>query len=258
MSGRLYAGVGGWTFEPWRGSFYPVGLPQKRELEFASRALTAIEINGTYYSTFPPATWARWKEETPEGFVFSIKASRFATNRKRLPDAHVSVGKFLGQGLVELGEKLGPINWQLAPTKKFDPAEIDEFLSLLPGEIEGRPLRHAVEVRHESFACEHFIALARKHAVAIVHADSNDFPLIPADTAPFTYARIMRSRERIKQGYTNAELDQLALAARQWMRRGDAFVFFISSAKRRNPAAALAFLRRFRTSPVSPPKRQRR
>lgn len=244
MAGRIYAGVGGWTFPPWRGVFYPKGLPQKRELEFAARALTAIEINATYYSTFPRATWARWRDQTPDGFVFAVKASRFATNRKQLPDAGAAIEKFLGQGLSELGDRLGPINWQLAPTKRFDRDEMAGFLALLPRKLEGRALRHAIEVRHESFACADFVALARKHRVAIVHAESADFPRIEAETAPFTYARIMTAQERLKQGLANAQLDALSQKAGAWAERGDAFVFFISAAKQRNPAAAQAFLRR--------------
>lgn len=246
MAGKIFAGVGGWTFEPWRGVFYPAGLPHKRELEFAAQALTAIEINGTYYSSFPRATWTRWRTETPAGFMFTVKASRFATNRKVLPDAAPSIAKFLDQGLAELGDKLGPINWQLAPTKRFDPAEIAAFLDLLPHTLEGLPLRHAIEARHESFDCPEFIALARERGIAIVHADSDTYPRIAARTAPFTYARIMRTRDRLKQGMPNAALDALVGEARSWARRGDAFVFFISAAKVRNPAAAQAFLRRVR------------
>lgn len=253
MAGRIFAGVGGWTFEPWRGVFYPRGLPHKRELEFAARALSAIEINGTYYSGFSRATWARWRDATPDGFVFTVKASRFATNRKVLPDAGPSIMKFLGQGLAELGDKLGPINWQLAPTKRFDAAEIAAFLALLPDSIEGVPLRHAIEVRHDSFACPEFIALARQRRIAIVHADSDSFPRIAERTAPFTYARIMRTKARVKQGMSNAALDTLAREARGWAQGGDAFVFFISAAKARNPAAAQAFLRRVRNG-VSPPR----
>jgi uncharacterized protein YecE (DUF72 family) len=253
MAGQIFAGVGGWTFEPWRGVFYPKGLPHKRELEFAAKALTAIEINGTYYSSFPPATWARWRAETPDGFVFAVKASRFATNRKVLPDAAPSIKKFLDQGLAELGDKLGPINWQLAPTKRFDRDEVAAFLDLLPCTLEGLTLRHAIEARHESFDCPDFVRLAKERGIAIVHADSETYPRISARTAPFTYARIMRTQERLKQGIPNAALGALANEARTWARRGDAFVFFISAAKVRNPAAAQAFLRRVQDE-VSRPK----
>ena len=150
-AGKIFVGIGGWTYEPWRGTFYPDGLTQKRELEYASRQLTSIEINGTYYSTFRPASWVKWRAETPDGFVFAVKASRFCTNRRVLGEAGESVAKFLGQGLTELGDRLGPINWQFMGTKKFDPDDMAAFLALLPREIGGLPLRHALEVRHDSF-----------------------------------------------------------------------------------------------------------
>ncbi len=244
MAGRIYAGIGGWTFPPWRGVFYPDGLPQKQELAFASRAVTSIEINGTYYSTFSRDSWKRWRDETPDGFVFAVKASRFATNRKKLAEAGPSIEKYLDQGLAELGPKLGPINWQLAATKKFDADDMAAFLALLPREHEGVKLRHAIEARHESFAAPAFAALAKKHKVAIVHAEGEDYPLISAATAPFTYARIMTARETLKQGVPDAELAELAQKAAQWTKRGDAFVYFISAAKERNPAAAQAFIKR--------------
>jgi uncharacterized protein YecE (DUF72 family) len=201
-AGRIHVGVGGWTFEPWRGVFYPDKLSHKRELEYASRALTSIEINGTYYSGFKPETWARWRAETPEGFVFSVKASRFCTNRKVLADAKDSVARFFAQGLHELGDRLGPINWQFMGTKKFDAADFEGFLKLLPKELKGRPLRHALEVRHESFQNAHFYELARKYGAAIVFgADDEDFPEIDEPTADFTYARLMGTKDDIETGY---------------------------------------------------------
>ena len=151
MTGKIYAGIGGWTFEPWRGSFYPKDLTQKRELEYASRKLTSIEINGTYYSTFKPASWAKWRGDTPDGFVFSVKASRFCTNRRKLGEAGESIAKFIGQGMDKLGDRLGPINWQFMDTKKFDPEDIAAFLELLPEKVGGVRLRHALEVRNPSF-----------------------------------------------------------------------------------------------------------
>ena len=164
MSGAIRVGVGGWAFEPWRGVFYPPGLAQKRELEFASRALTSIEINATYYSSFKPDSWRKWRDETPEGFVFAVKASRFCTNRKVLAGAGESIERFIGQGLTELGDKLGPINWQFMANKKFEPEDFGAFLKLLPKEKDGVALRHAIEVRSPSFATEAFYDLARKHA----------------------------------------------------------------------------------------------
>lgn len=242
--GKIYVGIGGWTFKPWRGSFYPEGLPQKRELEFASRRLTSIEINGTYYSTFKPASWAKWRDETPEGFVFSVKASRYCTNRKELSGAGESIGRFVGQGLHVLGDRLGPINWQFMATKKFDPGDFESFLKLLPREIEGLPLRHAVEVRHASFKNERFYDLARKCQVAIVFADDEEFPAIDEATAGFTYARLMGTKEDIETGYAAADLDRWSRRAREWGKRGDAFIYFIAGAKRRAPAAAAALIER--------------
>jgi uncharacterized protein YecE (DUF72 family) len=244
MAGRILVGVGGWTFAPWRGVFYPKDLPQKRELEYASRRLTSIEINGTYYSTFKPASWAKWRDETPESFVFAVKGSRYVTNRKELASAGDSVGVFVNQGLVELGDRLGPINWQLMETKKFEPGDLEAFLKLLPPELKGRPLRHALEVRNPTFKDERFYELARRYGVAIVFADSEDFPEIEQPTADFTYARLMRSAKKHKAGYAPAALDSWTQRAKDWAKRGDAFVYFISGAKERNPAAAEALIER--------------
>jgi len=238
MTGTIRVGIGGWTFEPWRGVFYPEGLSQKKELEFASRALTSIEINGTYYSTFKPDSWRKWRDETPDGFVFSVKASRFCTNRKVLSEAGESVAKFMNQGLTELGPKLGPINWQFMATKKFDPVDFSGFLGLLPKELNGAALRHAIEVRSPTFACQEFYDLAHKHNVAVVYAKDEDFPEIDQHTADFTYARLMASREDIEHGVTDAELDGFAKQSQAWAKRGDVFAYFISGAKVRNPAAA--------------------
>jgi len=243
VTGKIHIGIGGWTYEPWRGVFYPEGLSQKRELEYASRHLTSIEINGTYYSTFKPASWAKWREETPEGFVFAVKGSRYCTNRKELSGAGESVARFIGQGLAELGDRLGPINWQLMGTKKFDPADIGAFLDLLPREVGGLKLRHALEVRHPSFKDPRFYDLARRHRIAIVFADDEDFPAIEEPTADFTYARLMRTKEDVETGYTTAEIGQWAHRARTWAARGDAFVYFISGAKIRAPAAAQALIK---------------
>ncbi len=244
MTGKIRVGIGGWTYQPWRGIFYPEGLPQKRELEYASRHLTSIEINGTYYSSFKPASWIRWREETPPGFVFSVKASRFCTNRKNLSDGKESVAKFLAQGVHELRDRLGPINWQFAVTKKFDASEMEAFLDLLPRELHGVKLRHALEARHESFKSKSFHALARRYNAAIVFADSEDYPAIDERTADFTYARLMRSHEGTETGYDAEALDNWAKRARTWAKHGDAFVYFIAGAKSRAPAAARALIAR--------------
>lgn len=244
MKGKIHIGIGGWTFPPWRGTFYPGGLPQKKELEFASRQLTSIEINGTYYSSFKPPTWANWRATTPEGFVFSVKASRFCTNRRNLAEAGDSITRFVGQGLSELGGRLGPINWQLMAGKKFVPEDMEVFLKLLPREIDGLQLRHVLEVRDPSFEDPKFIELAREYKVAIVFADDDKFPAIDEPTADFTYARLMRTQEEIETGYSATDLGRWAKRVEAWAERGDVFVYFISGAKVRAPAAAQALIKR--------------
>ncbi|HTI88472.1 MAG TPA: DUF72 domain-containing protein [Alphaproteobacteria bacterium] len=242
MAGAIRIGIGGWTFEPWRGTFYPKGLTQKRELEFASRALTSIEINGTYYSTFKPESWRKWRDETPDGFVFAVKASRYVTNRRELAGAGESLARFLGQGLTELGPKLGPINWQFMATKKFDRDDFGKFLGLLPERRDGVRLRHAIEVRSPTFATTAFYDLARDHNVAIVTATGDDVPEIEEPTADFTYARLMTTREDKERGLTPKEIDATAKRLQTWSKRGDVYAYFIAGAKVRNPAAATAVI----------------
>jgi len=235
-------GVGGWTYEPWRGTFYPAGLPHKRELEFASRQLTSIEVNGTFYGSQKPESFARWHDESPDDFVFALKAPRFATNRRVLAQAGDSIERFFASGLLRLGDKLGPINWQFAGTKVFDPADFAAFLKLLPKSLDGIRLRHAVEVRHPSFAAPAFHELAREHAVAIVHARGGGFPEIDAATTDFVYARIMTSQESEPQGVPASELKKIAATAKEWTKDRDVFLYFIAGAKVRNPAAAMALI----------------
>ena len=246
MPGLIRIGIGGWTFEPWRGVFYPAGLAHRRELEFASRAVTSIEINGTYYSSFKPDSWRKWRDETPDDFVFAVKASRFCTNRKVLGEAGESIERFVSQGLTELGNKLGPINWQFMATKKFEPEDFAAFLALLPKERDGILLRHAVEVRHPSFATEAFYDLARRHDVAIVYARDEDFPEIDEATAGFTYARLMTSSEDHETGVSEQETRAIAKQVKSWAKRGDVFAFFIAGAKVRNPAAAQALIKKLK------------
>jgi uncharacterized protein YecE (DUF72 family) len=261
---RIRIGVGGWTYEPWRGAFYPDGLAQKRELEFASRKLTSIEVNGTYYGSQKPETFAKWHDETPDDFVFSLKAPRFATNRRVLADAEQSIERFFSGGVLELRDKLGPINWQFMPTKKFDAEDFGRFLKLLPASVEGRAIRHAVEVRHDSFRTPDFVALARDHGVAIVLAGDADYPLIADVTAPFVYARIMGTSEVDPAGYSDEALDLWTQRTRAWAsgeppdgletvgaspadKAGrDVFLYVISGFKVRNPAAAMAMIERLR------------
>lgn len=244
MSTKIRVGIGGWNYAPWRNNFYPPKWPQKRELEFASRQLTTIEINSTYYRPQKPAIYARWRSETPAGFVFSLKAPRFGTDRRTLADAGKAIDGFVFGGLAEFGDRLGPINWQLPPHKAFDRADLAAFFDLLPRALDGLPLRHALEVRHDSFKDKRFYDLCRKHNVAIVYAHDADFPEIDEPTADFTYARLMKSEDKVKTGYKPAELDKWAKKAKAWAKKGDAFIYFISGAKVRNPAAAQALIER--------------
>jgi uncharacterized protein YecE (DUF72 family) len=243
--GKIHVGVGGWTFEPWRGTFYPAKWPQARELEYAGRHLTAIEINGTFYSGQKPASFVKWREAVPDDFVFTAKANRFCVNRKVLAEAGESIARFAAQGIVELGSKLGPILWQLAGTKKFEHDDIRAFLALLPAAHDGLPLRHAIEARHESFRDPAFLAMCREAGVAVVYAEAEKFPRFEEQTAAFTYARIQNAREELEAGYSDAELDRLADQCRAWAEGGrQVFLFFISGAKLRNPAAAQALIAR--------------
>jgi uncharacterized protein YecE (DUF72 family) len=239
--GKIRIGIGGWTYEPWRGTFYPPDLPQKRELEYASRALTAIEINGTFYSRQSPKSWAAWAAAVPDGFQFTVKASRYCVTRPKLAEAGEGIGNFFAQGLSALGPKLGPTLWMLAKYRKFDRDDIAAFLKLLPGEVDGLRLRHAIEPRHESFRDEKFFELCREHDVAVVFGDDDEFPCIDADTASFRYARLQRMREEVPTGYDGAALDGFAKQARGWASAGqDSYIFMINGAKVRAPAAALA------------------
>ena len=241
----IRVGIGGWTFEPWRGAFYPPGLPHARELDYASRHVTTIEVNGTFYSSMSPATYRKWHDETPDDFVFSLKAPRYAVNRRVLAEAGDSIARFVASGIDELGDKLGPILWQFAGTKKFDAEDFAAFLKLLPAAAGGRPLRHALEPRHESFRNPVFTALAREAGAAIVFADSEDYPMIDEPTADFTYARLQRGDDGEPTCYPVAALDGLAEQARAWGENGrDAFVYFIHGGKIRAPAAAAALIDR--------------
>jgi uncharacterized protein YecE (DUF72 family) len=235
-------GVGGWTFEPWRGVFYPDGLAQRRELEFASRKLTSIEINGTYYGSQKPASFVKWHDETPDDFVFALKAPRFATNRRVLAEAGPSIERFFASGVMELRDKLGPINWQFMATKKFDPDDFTAFLQLLPKTVDGKAIRHAVEVRHESFHTPAFTALARDHGVAVVFAGDSDYPKFTEPTAPFVYARIMGTTE--PAGYADTDLDAWAGQVEEWAAERDVFLYVISGFKPSNPATATALIER--------------
>jgi len=244
MPHPIHIGIGGWTYEPWRGTFYPSGLRQADELAFAAKALTAIEVNGTYYGTQKPETFAKWARETPDGLVFALKAPRFATSRRVLAEGGESIARFLASGLTELGPKLGPINWQLPETKKFDEGDMAAFLDLLPDHLDGLPLRHAIEARHDSFACDAFATLLRDRGIAAVQAEDSEYPRIAAATAPFAYLRIMGTREDEPLGYSEGDLDHWATRLRDMARTRDIFLFVISGHKAANPAAAQALIDR--------------
>jgi len=262
--GRIRIGVGGWTYEPWRGAFYPDKLPQKSELEYASRHLSSIEINGTYYGSQKPAVFAKWHDETPDDFVFAVKAPRYAMNRNVLAEAGSTIAKFCAGGVRELKEKLGPINWQFLPTHAFEAADFAAFLALLPKEMNGRGLRHAVEVRHESFLCREFVELAREHDVAVVVAGDSSYPQIADVTSSFVYARIMGTKATQQLGYSDTALNEWAERARAWacgaepkeLRRAepgradgkprDVYLYVISGHKVQNPAAAMSLIERLR------------
>ena len=259
---RIRVGIGGWNYEPWRDNFYPPGWPHEHELGYASSALGAIEINSTYHGTQKPASFAKWREQTPDDFVFSVKASRFATNRRVLAEAGESIERFVGSGIAELGPKLGPIVWQFATTKRFEPDDFAAFLALLPASVQGLPLRHVLDVRHTSFLCAEYLALARKHRAATVFTDSDEYPSFADLTGDFVYARLMRTLPDEATGYAAPALAGWAERTRTWAAGSEpadlprveapgpkagpreVYAFFISGAKERAPAAALALIER--------------
>lgn len=246
-NGIIRVGIGGWTYPPWRGLFYPDDLPQRRELEYAAARFGAIEINATFYGRQSPKSWAAWRKVVPEGFQFAVKGSRFCVTRPRLADAGEGIGNFLAQGLRLLDYKLGPILWMLAARRQFDREDIAAFLDLPPRQYDGLPLRHAIEPRHESFRNPAFFDLCRAHDAAIVFGDDDEFPCIEADTANFAYARLQRMREEVATGYDDAALDGFAQRAGGWEAAGrDGYLFLINGAKRRAPAAATALTQRQR------------
>lgn len=232
----IRVGIGGWDYDPWRGTWFPDKLAKTKQLEWASRRLTTIEINATYYRSMKPELFRKWADMVPDDFSFAVKASRFCTNRRVLADAAESVGKFLDQGITELGPKLGPILWQFMATKKFDREDFAGFLKLLPAERDGLRLYHALEVRHESFADPAFFDLARDANAAIVLADSADYPVIDEATADFAYARLLQAREEEPAGYPAKAISAWAERVKEWKR--PSWVYFINGAKVRAPHAA--------------------
>jgi uncharacterized protein YecE (DUF72 family) len=265
-AGKVYAGIGGWTFAPWRGVFYPQGLPQAKELSFASRQLTSIEINGTFYRSQSAATFRKWASETPDGFLFSVKGPRFVVQRGVLAEAGDSLKRFFDSGVLELGDRLGPVLWQFAPTKKFDEADFGHFLELLPTQLGGRRIRHVVEVRHDSFKTPAFTAMLRRFKVPVVFSEHATYPAIADVTGGFIYARLQKGMDTLESGYEPDALDAWANCARLWAGGGEpkdlprvdaaqsgkaqpreVFMYFIHEGKVRAPAAAMALIERLRS-----------
>lgn len=266
-SGQIRIGIGGWTYKPWRGPFYPQGLPHAKELAYASERLTSIEVNGTFYRTQTAATYRKWASEVPDGFVFALKAIQYATNRRVLKEAGDSIKRFLDSGVAELGSRLGPLLWQFAPTKKFDVADFGGFLELLPDKIGRQPLRHVVEVRHDSFKTPEFIALLRKFKTAVVYTDHAKYPNIADVTGDFVYARLQQGKDTIPTAYPSSALAAWSKRLRHWAEGGepddlprvaqapqtrdkprDVFAYVIHDGKLRAPAGAMALIERLMTA----------
>ncbi len=265
MPHQVYVGIGGWTFAPWRGVFYPDGLPHAKELEYAAAHLTSIEINGTFYRTQTPATFRKWASQVPAGFVFSVKGPRFVTHRRELKDAGESIDRFVNSGVLELGDHLGPLLWQFPPTKKFDAPDFESFLALLPHELHGRRLRHVVEVRHASFCVPDFITLLRKFKIAVVFSEHETYPAIADAAGDFLYLRLQKADDTLETGYPKQAIAAWAARIRAWIagdapadlphvaatpsriRPRDVFVYFIHEGKVRAPAAAMALIEALKT-----------
>jgi uncharacterized protein YecE (DUF72 family) len=264
-SGQIRVGIGGWTFEPWRGVFYPKGLAHTKELTYASERLTSIEVNGTFYRTQTPATFRKWASEVPKGFVFSLKGPRFATNRRVLAEAGDSIKHFLNSGVTELGEHLGPLLWQFAPFKKFDPADFGKFLEALPDKFDGRALRHVIEVRHPSFLVPEFIAMLRQFNMAPVYTDHLTYPNIADVTADFVYARLQRGEDDVPTAYPPKKIGEWAGRLQTWAdgkepkdlelvdakyklkaAARDVFAYVIHEGKIRAPAGAMALIEKLK------------
>src|ERR1700751_1013932 len=244
-AGEIRIGVSGWQYPPWRGVFYPKKLPQKKELHYCGQMFPSIEINGSFYSLQRPTSYQRWRDETPADFVFAVKGSRFITHMLKLRNAEVALANFLASGLLALGPKLGPILWQFPPNFGFQPEVLESFFKLLPrtmqqaadlasghdGRLAGRavltletdgPVRHAIEIRHQSFVSEEFIALLRRHEIALVCADAVEWPLLMDVTAEFVYCRLHGSEVLYASGYNDAARDKWAERVVAWARGGEA------------------------------------
>ncbi len=262
---HIYVGIGGWTFAPWRGVFYPDGLPHAKELSYASSHLTSIEINGTFYRTQTLATFRKWASEVPDGFIFSVKGPRFATHRGDLREAGESINRFVNSGVTELGDRLGPLLWQFPPTKKFDEADFSGFLELLPRDFHGVRLRHVVEVRHRSFCVPDFIRLLRKFETPVVFSEHETYPAIADVAGDFLYLRLQKGEDLIPTAYPEAAIGAWADRLRGWLagktpadlphveatpaktKPRDIFVYFIHEGKVRAPAGAMALIEKLKS-----------
>ena len=270
MVGSIRVGIGGWTYAPWRNNFFPEGLAHSKELQYASRALGMIEVNATYYGTMTPTIFKKWHDQTPQDFVFSIKANGMATNRRVLAGAGPSISRFFDSGISALGAKLGPIVWQFMPNKQFDAGDFEAFLALLPATLDGHRLRHVLDVRHDNFQSTKYLTLARKYNCATVFTDEPRFPAFCELTSDLVYCRLMQSAARLKNGYPPKTLGLWAESAHSWSRGHgptdlpqqqaagkagrprDVFVLFINGAKERAPAASLALMAQLRKQAVAP------
>jgi uncharacterized protein YecE (DUF72 family) len=262
-SGRVRVGIGGWSYAPWRGVFYPKGLKQADELSYATSKLTSIEINATHYRLQSPKSFRIWGATAPDGFVFSVKGPRLVTQQKALAETGSFIARFVKSGLAELGDRLGPILWQFAPFKRFDEDDFGKFLDLLPGELDGQKLNHVVEVRHASFAIPRFAELARDAGVTIAYVDAEGWPNIADLTGDVVYARLQRGDDALATAYPPGELDAWGRRAKTWAKGSapddlpllvesgsskphprDVFIYFIHEGKLRAPAAATALIER--------------
>ena len=262
-SGRIRVGIGGWSYAPWRGVFYPKGLKQADELSYATSKLTSIEINATHYRLQSPKSFRIWGATAPDGFVFSVKGPRLVTQQKSLAETGNFITRFFKSGLAELGDRLGPILWQFAPFKRFDEDDFGKFLDLLPHELDGQKLNQVVEVRHASFAIPRFAELARDAGVTIAYVDAEGWPNIADLTGDVVYARLQRGDDALAAAYPPGELDAWAGRAKTWAkgsapddlkllaesaaskpRPRDVFIYFIHEGKLRAPAAAMALIER--------------
>ncbi|HEY3824666.1 MAG TPA: DUF72 domain-containing protein [Bryobacteraceae bacterium] len=287
VAGKVRIGISGWTYRPWRGTFYPARLPHRKELGYAAGLFPSIEVNGTFYGLQRPEAFGLWRSETPDDFVFAVKASRYITHMRKLRDVEMPLANFLASGILRLGPKLGPILWQFPPQMKFDAERFRAFFAMLPHDTQQaidlarrhderlddrnwlqcdveQPLRHAVEIRHESFRAPEFIELLREYNIALVCADTVAWPRFMDLTSDFVYCRLHGSEELYVSGYDSAALDRWAARVRTWANGGepddaervlpptapadgrDVFVYFDNDVKVRAPADALSLTERVR------------